>query len=60
MKKQRQIILTCPYCGAVIGKASSLEQTELACHKCKSMLMLNYKNNVLTVKEVVADYIAEA
>ena len=50
MKKQKMIIVSCPYCGAEIGKSLSLEHTELTCLQCRSRLTVNYKNNVLTVK----------
>ena len=30
MKKQKKIIVSCPYCGAEIGKSLSLEHTELS------------------------------
>ncbi len=59
MKKQKKIIVSCPYCGAEVGKSFSLEHTELTCLKCKSKLTVNYKNNVLTVRETAAEYTAE-
>ena len=59
MKKQKKIIVSCPYCGAEIGKSLSLEHTELTCLQCRSRLTVNYKNNVLTVRETIAEYTAK-
>ena len=56
MKKQKKIIVSCPYCG---GKSLSLEHTELTCLQCRSRLTVNYKNNVLTVRETIAEYTAK-
>ena len=59
MKKQKMIIVSCPYCGAEIGKSLSLEHTELTWLQCRSRLTVNYKNNVLTVRETIAEYTAK-
>lgn len=59
VKKQRKIIVSCPYCGAEVGKSQSLEHTELTCLKCRSRLTVNYKNNVLTVRETIEEYTAK-
>ena len=42
-----------------IGKSLSLEHTELTCLQCRSRLTVNYKNNVLTVRETIAEYTAK-
>ena len=59
MKKQRRIIVSCPYCGVEVGKSFSLEQTEMTCWHCKSKLTVNYRNNVLTVRETSEEYVAK-
>ena len=56
---KKKIIVSCPYCGAEIGKSLSLEHTELTCLQCRSRLTVNYKNNVLTVRETIAEYTAK-
>ena len=56
MKKQKKIIVSCPYCGAEVGKSISMEHAELTCLQCRSRLTVNYKNNVLTVRETIAEY----
>lgn len=59
MKKQKQILMTCPYCGKIIGKTNSTEMTAVYCPKCARLLEINYKNNVYMVKEAEVDYIAQ-
>ena len=39
-----------------VGKSISMEHAELTCLQCRSRLTVNYKNNVLTVRETIAEY----
>lgn len=56
MKKQKKIIISCPYCAAEIGKSFGLEHTELTCPQCRIGLTVSYKRNVLTVRKTIAEY----
>ena len=59
MKKQKEILITCPYCGEIAGKTNSTEMTVIYCPSCSTLLEINYRNNVYMVKEAEADYIAK-
>lgn len=57
MKKEpKKVIMMCPYCGMKIGRITTLEQGEIKCPQCKTLLLINYKNSVLTVREAFAEY----
>ena len=58
MKKQEDVLMTCPYCGKVIGRTGLTDMTSIYCSKCSRLLEISYRNNVYTVKEAKVDYIA--
>lgn len=59
MKKKKEVLMSCPYCGRIIGKTNSTEMTALYCPQCNRLLEIKYRHNVYTVREAEEDYIAQ-
>ncbi|MDO4518659.1 MAG: hypothetical protein Q4B78_05560 [Bacillota bacterium] len=60
MRRQQKVIMTCPFCGEVIGKCSGTDQTEIICNRCGKYLVIVYRNHSLTVREDEAQYKVDA
>lgn len=55
MKKQKEMKLSCPVCGAHICDSKMMLETSWKCPKCNSKFEITYKNNTIICKIIEED-----